>query len=811
MDVVPQSRFRIAYLPFCAWLPVVACMLTGCGAAPGVPSQQPGAAFQGKVNGGQQPITGAAIQLYAASGTGDETAATPLLTKTVTTGSGGLFNITGDYACPSASTLVYLVASGGNPGMAERTNNAAATLMTALGACGELSASTFVVIDEETTVAAVWALAPFMNSYSAMGSGTSDEAQMALGFAQARLLVGTSSGTAPGEELPAGYTVPVAEINTIADVLSTCVNSAGGRAGDGSACGLLFSAVKPAGSAAATETIGAALQMAKNTSNNVGGIFHLAPPEAPFEPTLTGAPANWAVGISPTLFEVYVDAQSGRTAINPNIYGIASYGLNAAFAAEIKVPNVRWGGDGTTRYNWQVDSSNAGDDWYFMSGSGTATPVPAASADAMISTYKAAGASSLMTIPIIPYVNNSGAWSCSFPVSVYGAQQATNPYVHPNGGDCGNSIAGPGNPHAADGTQLLDTNIYANHIDNSSALQRGWVQHMVAKFGTAAQGGVPFYQLDNEPGGWGNTHRDVEPNGQPYSQIVTLGEQYAAVVKQVDPTAMVMGPSDFTLGGWIGTPSAQNNLFAGQYYLQQMALYEQQNGARVLDYFDEHYYPQFSDVTSQLAAPRTLWDSTYNGGTWVEQYWFYGPMDLIPRFRQWIGEYYPGTKLAFSEYSIDSGHKLITDALAEADMLGVFGAYQVDFANMWSAPAPTDPIAYAFRLYRNYDGAGGMFGETNVQASVTDPTRLAVYGAERGSDGALTFVVLNKTAAAIGAALSLANFTPGGGAAVYSYTAANLGAIVPGGTVAITANTVAYSFPAYSATMVVIAGAAGAH
>jgi hypothetical protein len=76
-----------------------------------------------------------------------------------------------------------------------------------------------------------------------------------------------------------------------------------------------------------------------------------------------------------------VDANASRHAISPEIYGIASYGLDATFAKEIQVPNIRWGGDGTTRYNWLVDSSNAGFDWYFMGGNGQATPVPSASAE----------------------------------------------------------------------------------------------------------------------------------------------------------------------------------------------------------------------------------------------------------------------------------------------------------------------------------------------------------------------------------------------------------------------------------------------
>ncbi len=385
-------------------------------------------------------------------------------------------------------------------------------------------------------------------------------------------------------------------------------------------------------------------------------------------------------------------------------------------------------------------------------------------------------------------------------MSVYGAQQSVNPYVHPNGDNCGNSIS-------ASGTQLTDTTISANNVANSVALEAGWVQHLVATFGTAAKGGVPFYQLDNEPAGWGNTHRDVEPGGASYSTIVSLGQQYAAMLKQQDPSAAVLGPSDFTLGGWIGTPSQQNNLFAGQYYLQQMAAYDAQHSQRVLDYFDEHYYFQFSDPTSQLASTRTLWDATYNGGTWVEQYEFGGPMQLIPRFQQWIGQYYPGTKLAFSEYSIDSGNKLITDALAEADVLGIFGRQQVDFANMWIPPAPTDPIAYSFRLYRNYDGQGGQFGDTAVQASSSDQGQLSIYGAERSHDGALTLVVLNKTTSAITTTLSLANFNSGGSAQVFSYSGANLTKITPQGGVAVVGNSVLYTYPAYSATVLVVAGA----
>ena len=499
-----------------------------------------------------------------------------------------------------------------------------------------------------------------------------------------------------------------------------------------------------------------------------------------------------ALGQAPTLA---VDASASRHPISPEIYGIANYGLDATFAKEIQVPNVRWGGDGTTRYNWQVDSSNSGFDWYFMGGNGETTPVPSASADLMVKTYKPAD--DLITIPIIPYVNKLAAWNCSFPVSIYGAQQSTNPYVHPNGDNCGNSIA-------TNGTQLIDNNIYANHIDNTTSLQQQWVQHLVSTFGTAANGGVKFYQLDNEPYGWSNTHRDVMPAQADYPTITQLGQQYAAAVKQADSTALILGPSDFTLGGWIGTTSQQGGLFAGEYYLQQMAAYDKAHSQRILDYFDEHYYFNTSTPAAQLASTRTLWDPTYNGGTWVEQYDFNGPMQLIPRFRSWISANYPGTLLSLSEYSIDSGQKSIVDAIAEMDVLGIFGREPLDFANMWSAPGTQDPIAYAFRMFRNYDGKGSQFGDTSISAVSSDQGSLSIYAAQRSSDHAVTILVINKTTAALTSAIALANLTPPATAQVYSYSQASLTSIAHPSDAAITNNSLSYTFPGYSAVLLVV-------
>jgi hypothetical protein len=255
------------------------------------------AGYQGVVHGGQQPVSIAAIQLYAVGVTGDGSAATPLLSPAAITDQNGGFNITKTYACPSASALVYIVATGGNPGLGTGTNPNLA-LMAALGQCGNLSASTFIVINELTTVAAVYPLAPFISSPSAVGSAASDAPSLAAAFSIASELVDTSTGAAPGPGVPTGTSVPIAQINTIGNILAACINSAGGVSGDNSACGNLFSLTTSTGLTPATDTITALLHLANNPALNTGPLYSMVTPRAPFQPSQVQTPPDLAVRLA---------------------------------------------------------------------------------------------------------------------------------------------------------------------------------------------------------------------------------------------------------------------------------------------------------------------------------------------------------------------------------------------------------------------------------------------------------------------------------------------------------------------------------
>ena len=274
-------------------------LASGCTHTGQAPQPVTGLALAGRVQGGQQPVTGSTLQLYVVGTTADGAASSPLLNKSVQTDATGSFSITGDYTCPSSTALVYLTASGGNPGLAAGSNNPNLTMMAALGQCGQLSATTYIFINEVTTVGTVAALYPYMNSSTAVGSGTADLNAFTTAFSTVNEFTNIAAGTAPGPALPGGFYASSSEIDTLGNILAPCINSTGGVAGDGSLCGQLFQLTKPTTSAAPTDTVGAILDILRNPTQNVAALFNLSQPAPPFQPALTSAPTDWTLTIVP--------------------------------------------------------------------------------------------------------------------------------------------------------------------------------------------------------------------------------------------------------------------------------------------------------------------------------------------------------------------------------------------------------------------------------------------------------------------------------------------------------------------------------
>jgi uncharacterized protein (TIGR03437 family) len=540
---------------------------------------------------------------------------------------------------------------------------------------------------------------------------------------------------------------------------------------------------------------------------------------------------------------LHVDAVANKHPISPDIYGINfnwGDGSDTLAAADIRATARRWGGNSTSTYHWKFDLDNIDADWFYevlLPQGYDASKLPDNSSfNAMVEQVRRTRGKMLGTIPVLGWLPKAAQEMCSYDVAKYGKQCKQDPYAQYHHYTCGNGIqydAACGDPSVADGKSASNTVYIKNDPTDAYAVfdetfQAAWVQYIVSRYGGGNQGGVNIWSLDNEPIWWDNTHRDIHPNPYTYDELLSTDIKYAQAVKQADQSALVSGPVG---DNWASLWLSKADIVAGQatgnwwanpvdrakhggvpilpWYLQQMQQYEQQHGMRLLDYLDLHAYLA-PNASALVDSTREFWDPTYfvSGDYWIVDSENQGaPVAprMIPRLREMVNQYYPGTKIAITEYNWGSLDTL-NGGLAQAEILGVFGREGLDLATLWGPPKTTDPAAFAFKIYRNYDGIGGAFGDNGVSAQSDDASQLSVFAAQR-SDQALTILVINKTAGDLTSTVSLANFNAGTSAQVWRYSAANLGAIVRDTDAAAGATGVTNKFPANSITMLVVPAA----
>ncbi|MGO9203754.1 MAG: glycoside hydrolase family 44 protein [Limisphaerales bacterium] len=499
---------------------------------------------------------------------------------------------------------------------------------------------------------------------------------------------------------------------------------------------------------------------------------------------LTAQSANAAVAI-------VVDAQANRKPISPLIYGVA-FAANSNQLADLNCPLHRSGGNNETRYNWQINAHNLDADWYFESYPDS-SPAPGETADSFVANSKSGGAQPMITVPMIGWAPKLGPgrtilWSYS--VAKYGPQASTDPYL----GDAGNGKSSTNGNACITCNNPNDANFPTN-----TAFEQGYVQHLLQRWGPSTNGGVRYYIMDNEHSIWFSTHQDVHPVGPTMQEIWGKMLATASMVKSNDPNALVLGPEEW---GWCGYfDSGYDQQWSGQHgdynpahypdravnggwdympwLLNQFHQHDTNTGQRLLDCLTLHCYPQENGVGGSDASPATallrnqstrqFWDSKY-----VDPSWINSVIMLIPRMRNWVSAYYPGTKIGITEYNWGAEAD-INGAAAQADLLGIFGREGLDLATRWTAPGPGTPVYNAMKMYRNYDGNKSTFGDTSVSVTGPNPDEVSTFAALRSSDGALTAMVINKqlTASAT-ASVTLTNFLPAGVARVWQLTASNV-------------------------------------
>jgi hypothetical protein len=463
---------------------------------------------------------------------------------------------------------------------------------------------------------------------------------------------------------------------------------------------------------------------------------------------LTGAQAE------PTVYQVN---GGQKTPISPYVYGHnhPAWGKQGWTA-----PLARVGGNRLTAYNWETNASNAGSDWHHQNDNLMGKDeVPGEAVRAAVAACQERGAACVVTIPLIGRVaadKNGG-----------GDVNKTPDYLNKRFVVSLSKKEGP----FSDPPDVTDGKVYQDEFVD-------WVEK---KFPKARI----FYSLDNEPELWSHTHARIHPEKLRFDELVRLNIEYAGMVKRVAPKGIVFG---FVSYGWHGFTTLQNAPDRNgrdftDFYLQEMSAAGKKEGKRLVDVLDVHFYPEAQggkkrvtedDSSPEVAAariqsPRSLWDPSYKESSWIAN--SAGAIRLLPRLREKIDKHYPGTKLALTEYYYGGGDH-ISGALAQADVLGIYGREGVFAAALWHLGRTDDRFIHAaFAMFRNYDGADGAFGDQGLAVSGGDPAKSSLY-ASVDAKGRTVLVALNKTDVPMPLRIELKDLPAFKAAAVYRLTSA---------------------------------------
>lgn len=490
--------------------------------------------------------------------------------------------------------------------------------------------------------------------------------------------------------------------------------------------------------------------------------------------------------------QVTIETKGATTPISPYIYGVNG----GDWVGRHKYLTFgRTGGNRMTAYNWENNASNAGSDWYhqnddYLGGGITPGEVYRAAVDPALK----AGKAYLVTIPLTDYVAADKA----------------------GGGDVAQTPNYLTKRFRQNKPRKGATFVYPPNTTDAFVYQDEFVSWLEKKFPNRAK--PIFYSLDNEPDLWQYTHNRIHPQPVGYQELFNRTRDMATAIKAVAPNALIFGPVNYGFYGFVRLQDAPDN--GGRdflaWYLQQNRAHQKTTGKRLVDVLDLHWYPEAqgggtritgsetsaSVVTARVQAPRSLWDPTYRENSWIANDWYNGPVYLLPRLKQAIAANDPQMKLAITEYNYGGGQH-ISGAIAQADVLGIFGRDGVFAATLWRLQSNNTFLDAAFDAFRNYDGKGGAFGDlalSTVSAKVADVTAYSSRFAN-GQGGVVT-VVINKTTTAKPTTLWLKGQTFN---TILTYSLAGTSAAVKSASLGAkkTADKVSLTLPAMSVNVVV--------
>ncbi len=434
--------------------------------------------------------------------------------------------------------------------------------------------------------------------------------------------------------------------------------------------------------------------------------------------------------------ELAVLCTSEARPISPLIYGSTGGDFSSSQTIE------RLGGNPATRLNWDLHVWNSGQDWFFENGKGV-------DIGEWLQMQTQNHVLAAVTVPTIGWVSKDLS-SVAFPKAKFPSQQKFDPYRS----EAGNGLLADGKPITGNAPELTS-------IAATPEMIARWVQSLREKDQAHGSRVIQSYILDNEPSLWNTTHRDVHPKPLTYDELMDRTIRYATAIRGADPEVKIAGPAEW---GWMGYFYSAKDREEGKFlrsdrrahddqplvpwYLKQLAQYEKEHGTRLLDVLDLHFYPAADGLYGpnartdpeaselRLRSTRALWDPSYVDETWINE-----PVRLIPRMKEWVAENYPGLGLSIGEWSFGADAH-ISGALATAEALGRFGQQGLTSAYYWQGPAKNTGTFWAFRAFRNYDGAGARFLDFSLPTR--ESGKVSLFASRDASGQHVVAVLVNR-------------------------------------------------------------------
>jgi len=471
---------------------------------------------------------------------------------------------------------------------------------------------------------------------------------------------------------------------------------------------------------------------------------------------------------------IQIDATAGKIPIHPQIYGKNDFNISDDSTkptsdsaiqilkdAGIKIVRLT-GGNNSTKYNWRARLSSH-PDWF--------NNVYAHNWDfaAQEMQSKLPNVQAIFALQVLGWVasNVNNNWSD------YAWGQAHNG-TYPSASF---DLAGGGTVSTDGKTQLTAGNpqlyLKAWPADSSIAILPHW-------FGTGTgdlslnQTQFQYWNMDNEPDIWHGTHNDIVPDTMMADTFINRYITVAKAARIANPNVLLVGPvfaNEWQWWVWNKTPVTVNGTqySSMEYFIKKIGEAEKSTGLKLLDVYDQHFYPGYSSTTTAdrdnlLQLHRVLFDTTYawpksNGIHTIDNKWTKAvPNYTFLRISRWM-EQYLGTgrsRLAMTEFgSVNlQNSNPAAEAVVYASFLGTMADNNFEIFTPWDWQAGWYESLHLFTTYAKAN---------RVSSTSTLDSLVSAYTSVNNAGDSLTVILVNRDANNTQtASVSLAHFIPGG-------------------------------------------------